>query len=259
MLIFSHNKHRLKRHFNKDKVLFSYHLGDLDDFYFDKCQWAVDVPDSARLAEVILVYNGCDLPTVLAFGMTDRFADLLEQMIPLLPMKFYCHFQEKNRNQLLQNFSENRFGTFHKMKLENFKKIKTDNKDNIIQLDTSHLTQLKELYVNAYPGNYFVERMLETKKYYGYFDNNKLVSVSGVHVYSDEYEVAVLGNIATNESYRGQGLSAKVTSRLLEDLTADNKIVCLNVKADNETAIALYSKLGFVKVHEYEEALFTLK
>lgn len=259
MLIFSFDKHRLKRHFEKDKVLFSYHLGDLDDFYFENCQWAVDYPDRAKIEEVILVYTGCELPTVLAFGLTERFTELLKQMLPLLPMKFYSHFQEKYRDLFLQNYSEKKLGTHFKMKLEKFKKPVSVDSSKIIQLDMSHLDMLRQLYKDAYSQNYFTKRMLETGKYYGYFDNNKIVSVSGVHVDSDEYKISVLGNITTAEKFRSKGISTQVTSRLLDDLTADNKTVCLNVKADNKPAIASYTKLGFVKVHEYEEALFELK
>ncbi len=259
MLIFSTDKHRLKRHFEKDKVLFSYHLGDLDDFYFPQCQWAVDYPDRAKIEEAILVYTGCEVPSVLAFGLTDRFEELLNQMLPLLPQKFYCHFQEKDRKMFLESYSETKLGTHIKMKLENFQKVDSDNSLDIKQLDMSHLEILKQLYQEAYQNNYFIERMLQTGKYYGCFDKDKIIAVSGVHVDSDEYKIAVLGNITTAVDYRGKGIATKVTSRLLDDLTVNDKTVCLNVKADNEPAIASYRKLGFVKVHEYEEALMRLK
>ncbi|MCP4686026.1 MAG: GNAT family N-acetyltransferase, partial [bacterium] len=48
-------------------------------------------------------------------------------------------------------------------------------------------------------------------------------------------------------------------SRLLEELTSEGKMVCLNVQQDNAAAIRCYEKLGFVKVHEYEEALYEPK
>ncbi len=259
MLIFTDNKIRLKRHFEKDKVLFGYHLGDLDDFYFNDCQWAVDYAGTAKIHEAILIYTGCETPTVLAFGVSKLFDELLSQMIPILPMKFYGHFQKQHRDLFLQNYKETSLGTFSKMKLAKFQKISSIDSSNIKQLDMSHLESLKELYQEAYPSNYFTSRMLETGKYYGYFDNDKIVSVSGVHVDSDEFKIAVLGNIATATEYRGKGISTMVTSCLLEDLTADDKTVCLNVKADNDSAIASYTKLGFIKVHEYEEALFVLQ
>lgn len=259
MLIFSLDKQRLKRHFEKDVVLFSYHLGDLDDFYYPHCQFAVDYGDKSKIEDAILVYTGCEVPSVLAFGLTDIFDSLVREMLPLLPMKFYCHFQEKHRALFLENYKETKLGSFHKMKLENFTNIKTNSEISVQQLDMTHLEMLKQLYSKAYPQNYFTERMLETGKYYGCIVDGNIVSVSGVHVHSDEYKIAVLGNIATAQEFRGQGISIQVTSRLLEDLTSDGKTVCLNVKADNKAAIASYTKLGFVKVHEYEEAFFELK
>lgn len=256
MLIFSKDKQRLKRHFEKDVVLFSYHLGDLDDFYYPHCQWAVDYGDKSKIEDVILVYTGCEVPSVLAFGLTDLYDGLIGEMLPLLPRKFYCHFQEQHRALFLESYKETKLGSFVKMKLDKFQSIETQTDLDIQQLDMSHLELLKQLYREAYPENYFTERMLETGKYYGCFINHEIVSVSGVHVDSDDYKISVLGNITTAEKFRGKGISTQLTSRLLQDLTADNKTICLNVKADNKAAIASYSKLGFVKVHEYEEALF---
>ena len=54
MLVFTVNKKHLERHFQKDPVLFGYHQGDLDDFYFPDCQWAADYHQRARIEELIL-------------------------------------------------------------------------------------------------------------------------------------------------------------------------------------------------------------
>ena len=48
MLVFTTNKERLSEHFQKDPVLFAYHLGDLDDFYFKDCQWGATYGFSFR-------------------------------------------------------------------------------------------------------------------------------------------------------------------------------------------------------------------
>lgn len=260
MLIFTHNKIRLKRHFEKDKVLFAYHLGDLDDFYFQDCQWAVDFNDTAKIHEAVLIYNAGDIPTVLAFGLTELFERLIQQIVPILPVKFYAHFQNENRKFILENYNETSLGTFHKMKLENFQKKHDDSDTKIRQLTLEDFDILLDLYSRAYPENYFNKRMLETNRYYGYFENDKLIAVSGIHVDSDEYNISTLGNITTDLDYRGKGIATKVTSKLVEALqTNPEKTICLNVKADNQSAIASYTKLGFVKVHEYQESMFKLK
>ena len=71
--------------------------------------------------------------------------------------------------------------------------------------------------------------------------------MAGVHLYSKEYSVAAIGNVATAESERGRGYSTSVTASLCADLWNDVKIIGLNVKADNAPAIKVYNKLGFIK------------
>jgi predicted GNAT family acetyltransferase len=101
--------------------------------------------------------------------------------------------------------------------------------------------------------------MLQTGKYFGFVDGDELAAVAGVHVVSDEQKISVLGNITTHPGQRGNGLATRLTQHLVSELVGEGKMVCLNVKADNAPAIACYQKLGFVKVHKYEEALFELK
>lgn len=259
MLIFTDDKPRLQRHFEKDKVLFSYHLGDLDDFYFPYCQWGVDYHERARIEEVVLVYTGGAIPTVLAFGLSERFEPLLEEMLPLLPPAFLAHFQTEYRSMFMTLYDEKPLGTHLKMNLNNFKPAEYTDNSNIVKLDTSHISQLEILYQTAYPDNYFNSRMLETGQYYGIILNNQLVAVTGVHVDSDEYRISVLGNICVHPDFRGQNLSYRLISHQLEQLNQSRKTICLNVKADNQPALKVYQKLGFEPIHQYEEAYFTLK
>ena len=261
MLVFTLNKKHLERHFEKDRVLFGYHQGDLDDFYFQDCQWAADYRQRARIEELILIYSGLNTATVLAFGLTDRFEQLLEETIELLPNKFYCHFQKNLRNVFRRLYDEKPLGKFLKMKLVDRQKcenIALDKNDNIVRLDSSHYQQLQELYKQAYPDNYFNNRMLETQKYFGCLFENELVAAAGVHVYSRKYKIAMLGNIATSEKCRNKGLSSRVTGALVNELAGEGLLVALNVKSDNKAAIKCYTNLGFEKTHEYEESLFTL-
>jgi predicted GNAT family acetyltransferase len=101
--------------------------------------------------------------------------------------------------------------------------------------------------------------MLHTGKYLGVFDRHRIIAVAGVHVSSDKHRVAVLGNVTTRPDYRGRGLATRLTYTLTRELVNENKMVCLNVKADNTPAITCYEQLGFVTEHQYREALFELK
>lgn len=258
MLIFSTDKKRLRAHFKKDEVLFSYHIGDLDDFFFPDCQWMVSYGERAHIEEAILLYTGGETPSLLAFGVTDDFDNLLAEAVDLLPPAFYCHFRSRSRETLRKVYTEKALGTFVKMKLSSF--VSCDNSEHdIIQLGENHEGSLRKLYDSSYPGNYFTPRMLQTGKYFGIIKKNEIIAVAGLHVYSPEYKIAVLGNIVTAVEHRGHGLGRSVTSRLVKELTAENLLVCLNVKADNLPATKCYERLGFKKVHEYEEAFYQIK
>ncbi len=260
MLIFTRDKKRLLEHFRKDPVLFAYHMGDLDDFHFEHCQWGATYGQSPRIDDVTLLYTGLTTPTLLAFGLTDKFESLLRELIPLLPPRFHCHFQEKDRAVLTEHFAWTDLGSHQKMKLGDFRPSEKEiSPEEIVRLEMEHEPALKALFAEAYPSNYFVPRMLESGKYLGYRIDDRIVAVTGIHTSSDEYKVAVLGNITTHPDFRGQGLAGALTSRLLEELTAEDKLVCLNVQQDNAAAIRCYEKLGFVKVHEYAEALYELR
>jgi RimJ/RimL family protein N-acetyltransferase len=254
---FTKDKDELYRHFSKDPVLFGYHIGDLDPFYFDHCRWAVNRDSDGRIEDVVLIYNGLSVPTVLAFGMGSSFESLLKDVLPHVPARFYCHFQSEYGRVVRELFTERSLGHHHKMKLASYNPFRSGiHAESIIRLDSRQLEQLISLYDKSYPGNYFDQRLLKTEKYFGYLHNDRLVSVSGVHVYSDEYRIAVLGNIATDPEHRGRGLATALTARLVDELVGEGKRVMLNVSAENEPAIKCYKKLGFEKVHEYEESVF---
>ncbi len=258
MLVFTSDKQRLLTHFQKDPVLFAYHIGDLDDFFFPDCQWAVAYNETAKIEDAILLYFGGTLPIMGAFGLTTKFPNLLREVLEISPRRFNCHFQKGNEN-CFTGFSSTYFGTHYKMHLRDTSLLAAETDKEVKRLDRSHEPALLDLYRRSYPGNYFVPRMLETGKYFGLFDSGQLLAVAGVHVDSEQFRIAALGNITTDPRYRGRGFARRVTSGLCSELVREKKMVCLNVKADNLPAIRCYEKLGFVKVHEYEEAQFELK
>jgi len=234
----------------------------LDDFHFPFCQWPADYHQRARIEEAVLIYNGPSVPTVMAFGLTDRFEAFLNELIDLLPQKFLGHYQKEHRSVFHQAYQEKRLGSFWKMKLVNTSKAQLANdreSASIIRLDQAHADELEKMYVLAYPDGYFERRILQTGKYFGYLHDDQIVSVAGVHVDSEEHGVSVLGSIATLPEFRGKGLATAVTARLLRELVSQRDIITLNVDSANAPAVKCYSNLGFVKTHEYEEGIFTSK
>jgi ribosomal protein S18 acetylase RimI-like enzyme len=215
--------------------------------------------DGGDIEEALLVYNNPLFVTVMAFGLTDAFPDFLRRSLPELPDKFFCHFRSPDDALLRSGFAVESLGTHLKMALGEYQKCHDDDDPCIIRLDISHLDKLFVLYDSAYPDGYFDQRMLVTGKFFGYVGEGDILAVAGVHVYSKENRLAVLGSIATRPEHRGRGLATRLTSKLTAELVDENMTVALNVKADNTPAITCYRNIGFDIKHHYEEAICTRK
>ncbi len=74
------DKETLNNLFMKDVFLFAYHIGDLDDFYFSDCTW-FGLEENEQLIEVVLLYSGLKVPTLLIFGSSEKIPYLVEGII----------------------------------------------------------------------------------------------------------------------------------------------------------------------------------
>ena len=251
-----HEKARLYDHLRKNESLFAYHIGDLDPFFFSDCTWYGLIEDTA-LADVVLVYRGMSTPTVLALGSPSSMPRLVRGIIDELPDCFYGHYLKELEPVFLSSYTMTPFGVHLKMDFHGFRSDRTvtENHD-CVQLTPRDEEQLRQLYRIAYPGNYFNPRMLATGKYYGIKHGAAILAVAGVHVYSQAYRIAVIGNVATHPRTRNRGFAKQCVTTLIKALDPDVDFIGLNVKADNYPALALYHTMGFTIASSYEEALF---
>jgi ribosomal protein S18 acetylase RimI-like enzyme len=248
----------------QDKGLHLYSLGDLDPFFWPQTLWygwedRGENGERSKLAALVLVYLGQSLPTVLAFGQpTSAMMALLKSLIPLLPARFYLHLSAGLRPCLEPAYQLNSHGEHSRMVLVEPEKLQValaQHKDLSVvrNLDHRDLDAILDLYQRSYPGNWFDARMLETGMYRGIYQDQVLVSIAGIHVYSPSWKVAALGNITTDPQVRGQGLGSLTTAVLCRDLLQSVDLIGLNVKSDNLAALACYHKLGFVETGKFEE------
>src|SRR5262249_9573055 len=153
-------------------------------------------------------YTGSEWPTVLAYtDHVEPMRELLRALLPLLPPRFYAHLTAGLEDVLASAYRTHAHGPHHKMGLTDLFQLAPTEGGAAVALLPSDAEELRALYEESYPGHWFVPRMLETGCYYGVRRGPVLASVAGVHVYSQQYKVAALGNIATHPGARGQGLA----------------------------------------------------
>jgi ribosomal protein S18 acetylase RimI-like enzyme len=221
-----------------------YAIGDLDDFFWPYTTWFA-LYDKGDIQSMALLYSGNNPPTLLLFhdSEPDYPTALLKSIRDLLPEKLNVHLSPGLKDHFGRENIIKVYGYNHRMILTGEpKKVAAE---NIRQLTKSDIPIIEDLLKIAYPGNWFNSRMVDTGKYFGYFDSGMLTGIAGVHVYSPEYHIAALGNITTHPHFRGRKIAYNLTSFLCLDLMKSAEIIGLNVKSDNMAAIKCYQNVGF--------------
>jgi ribosomal protein S18 acetylase RimI-like enzyme len=255
-----HHKKEIEQILRKDIPMHLLEIGDLDDFFFRYTSWLTFQEESLQKT-VALLYSGMVPPTMIALCRDkDLLIDLLIGMKGMLPPSFYIHLTPDTVNYLSEYEIVKFYGRNHKMTLtkNQFIQIDPDIKQ-IRRLDLKDIRYLKELYEISYPGNWFDERMIRTGKYFGLFEKEELIGVAGIHVYSPDFQVAVLGNITVHPDFRRKYIARNLVSVLCSDLFETVEYIGLNVKKENFAAIKCYLNLGFEITGEFDEFYLKLK
>ncbi|MFQ6035888.1 MAG: GNAT family N-acetyltransferase [Sedimentisphaerales bacterium] len=248
-----HDKNTIESFLRRNTYLHIYSIGDLDDFFWPYTTW-YGLKNSTDWQAIALLYIGNGLPTLIA--LSEHFSateSLLKSIKPLLPEKFYAHFSPGLEEIFRNTHKIKPHGEHYKMALRELSVIHQIDCTQVVCLTHADLKDILKLYEESYPENWFNPRMLETGQYFGLRRQGNLVSIAGVHVYSAEYKVAALGNIATHPAHRNKGYSRLVTARLCQSLSATTDHIGLNVKIDNTAALSCYKKLGFQIIVTYGE------
>jgi len=249
------NKDRIEAFLRKNVYLHIYSIGDLDDFFWPDTVW-YGWEKGGEIQAVALLYTASQDPTLLALsGQQDVMSELIRSIFHILPERFYAHLSPRVAEAVEQQCQIESYGKHYKMGLKNTAPLQVIDCSQVVRLTENDLEDMLDLYEKGYPGNWFNARMLKTKQYFGLRLNNRLLSVAGIHVYSEKYKVAALGNIITHPDYRGKGFGKFVTAGLCQSLAEHVNNIGLNVKADNSAAVAMYRKLGFEIVGTYYELI----
>ena len=250
-----HDKVRIEDFLRKNVYLHIYSIGDLDAFFWPDTAW-YSWEKKGEIQAIALLYTGSADPTLLALSeQQDIMWELVRSIFHALPERFYTHSSPAVAETIQKQYQTKSYGKHYKMGLTNKILLHDIDCSQVVRLTENDQDEMFVLYQEGYRNNWFNPRMLQTKEYFGLRLKNRLVSVAGVHVYSEQYKVAALGNIVTHPDYRGEGFAKAVTARLCQSLFEHVDHIGLNVKSDNAAAIALYEKLGFEIVSTYYELI----
>jgi ribosomal protein S18 acetylase RimI-like enzyme len=250
---------QLRDFLTQDRVGNAYLLGDLDPAYLPFCDWFGFVEED-EIKALVLVYKGLSLPAVLTVGPKDPsrahqcLDELFDKVKDKLPNQFWIHAVEPHRPALVSHFKA---GDLQRMIRMSLKKEDYNSKAlelPVRRLDHSDTAAIMALYQH-FPDNFFEPYQLETGLYFGIEkdDSEGLAAIAGIHVFSETYDIAAIGNLVTHPDYRRRSYATAVTTRLLSELFESVSLVTLNVQEGNLAAIGTYEKFGFSHHHVYYE------
>ncbi len=113
-----------------------------------------------------------------------------------------------------------------------------------VKVDFIEVNQLGNLQASRF----VEERVKNLKKAYGILTDNKLVAFGGFYVL--EPEVAMIGSIWVEPSYRGRGFGKAIAWYVTAKALETSKYACLWVRKGNTPAIKAYKAIGYKTARE---------
>ena len=120
----------------------------------------------------------------------------------------------------------------------------------IVALSERHAAEMVALTDVAFPG-FFRRSTYRMGRYYGIREAGKLIAMSGERLAlsgRDGSRYIEVSGVCTHPDHRGRGYAAELIWRVVTEHRRENVTSFLHVSADNLNAIALYERLGFVRV-----------
>jgi ribosomal protein S18 acetylase RimI-like enzyme len=256
---------RLERFLRGDAPAQIYALADLDDAFWPDTRWFASARADGELTAVCLVLEKLALPIVYAVAQPGDPATLalVAELRARLPERFFVNLPLGFAEVFAASHAIDPHGEYVKMWLPDGSALGGAAPPGIEPLGPEHAAELADFYrTRAYAADerqsrFFAPYMLTLGPWFGLRERGQLVCVAGVHVCSQRYGVAALGNVATVPERRGRGLARAVCARLCRALAPAVPLVGLNVAVANAPARACYRALGFREALRYEEAVLT--
>jgi GNAT superfamily N-acetyltransferase len=127
--------------------------------------------------------------------------------------------------------------------------------EEIVLLTQAYTDEIYDLIWLVMPG-FYKKRGFEMGNYYGIFKDNKLVSITGQRMQTDDF-VEVSG-VVTHPDFTRRGFAKQLVAHTTKEILKENKLPILHTNKGN-TAIPLYEKLGYKITRDMNWWLFNRK
>jgi GNAT superfamily N-acetyltransferase len=127
--------------------------------------------------------------------------------------------------------------------------------EKIVLLTKDYMDEIHDLIWLVMPG-FYKKRGFEMGKYFGIFKDNKLVSITGQRMQTDDF-IEVSG-VVTHPNYTKRGYAKQLVAHTTKNILKENKLPILHTNLGN-TAIPLYEKLGYKFTRNMNWWLFNKK
>ena len=225
-----------------DRLYAAYALGDLDASVRKRAAWGMAYDDDGRPRGLAMQHLG--LPPQPLFLMGDPDACRAVLATEVRPRYAFVQARHELATAFDQLYRVDLPASLLRMVVtrDTFEPFA----GGAVRLGPADIGDLNHLYQLGLGGG-FPASILEDGVYYGVRVGGRLVAAAGTHVINPEEGIAVVGNVLTHVDHRGQGHAKAVTAGVTAELLDRVPDVALNVYADNDPAVAAYSRLGYVE------------
>jgi RimJ/RimL family protein N-acetyltransferase len=232
----------------RDRLMAAYALADIDQPEIEGARWWIARRDG-EIAAVVLIVEGLPFRPCFATGGSDGLAAIFREAIR--EPRVLLATPPRSRGAVEMTYRFERVDHMRRMAV-NIHRFRPRINQPVKRLEAGDLDAVIDLYGHA-SRTYFTPARMKREIYFGIFQGDTLVSAAGTHVRSVRSGLAAVGNVLTRLAYRGRGMARSVTSAVTEVALEQHRDVVLNVREDNEPAIAVYERLGFLTHGQFIE------
>jgi ribosomal protein S18 acetylase RimI-like enzyme len=223
-----------------DRRYAAYALGDLDGPNRGRVAWGMAYDDGGQATALVMHHEGVVPQPLFLMGTPSGCRAVLESVL-------------KPRDAYLQGTASHEPAVRDLYELDaptNMLRMVVDRDgfvpfagpaERLTALDIDDLNRLYQLGFRAG----FPASVVEDGVYFGVRVRGRLVAAAGTHAVNRREGIAVVGNVMTHTDFRGHDFAKMVTSAVTSELLGHVSDVALNVHADNDPAVAAYSRLGY--------------